>query len=203
MKTDPQDNIETISLSDDLDGLRSKIVSLEKELASIRSDTVTKLVSNKSEATLSHKKPAIIYKEDLASLVKILLLMSTPEIQARIMIDRPMNGGGAEIPERPEPREPREPKEPHEHHEPVEKSWFEKVKDKVHETLNRLREDAGHIEHGDFDKVSQETKTQIAESVRDYMNGNSQVEIPVGDKSAVIISKDNDNNVGVGFKIKF
>ena len=71
---------------------------------------------------------------------------------------------------------------------------------------DRISSDAAiaeHIANGEFDQISPEAKEKIAEGVVELMHGDTSVDIPVKENIDVIVTKDKDGKVGVGFVIRF
>lgn len=79
----------------------------------------------------------------------------------------------------------------------------ERVIDAVRERVERVREDVGHALTGDFDRISEDTKRELAESVRDSMEGRSRVDIPVNDQVTVQGRRERDGSVSVGIRVDF
>jgi len=77
----------------------------------------------------------------------------------------------------------------------------ERVVDAVRERVDRVKENVGHALSGDFDRISEDTKRDLAESVRDSMEGRSRVDIPVNDRVTIQGTRERDGSVRVGIKI--
>ncbi len=73
--------------------------------------------------------------------------------------------------------------------------------DAVRERVDRVREDVGHALNGDFDRISESTQRELAESIRDSMEGRSRVDIPVNDRVTIQGTREKDGSVHVGIKI--
>lgn len=77
----------------------------------------------------------------------------------------------------------------------------ERVVDAVRERVDRVKEDVGLALNGNFDRISEDTKRDLAESVRDSMEGRSRVDIPVNERVTVQGTREKDGSVRVGLKI--
>lgn len=79
----------------------------------------------------------------------------------------------------------------------------ERAIDAVRERVDRVREDIGHALDGNFDRISQDTQRELAESIRDSMEGRSRVDIPVNDRVTLQGTRERDGSVRVGIKVDF
>ncbi len=79
----------------------------------------------------------------------------------------------------------------------------DRVVDAVRERVDRVREDVGHALNGDFDQIKEDTKRELAEAVRDSMEGRSRVDIPVNDRVTVQGRRERDGSVSVGIRVDF
>ena len=77
----------------------------------------------------------------------------------------------------------------------------ERVIDAVRERVQRVKEDVGHALDGNFDRVSEDTKRDLAQSIQDSMEGRSRVDIPVNDRVTVQGRRERDGSVSVGIRI--
>jgi len=69
------------------------------------------------------------------------------------------------------------------------------------EEFDRVKEDVGHALDGNFDRVSEDTKRDLAQSVLDSMKGTSRIDIPINDRVTVQGRRERDGSVSVGIKI--
>jgi hypothetical protein len=74
--------------------------------------------------------------------------------------------------------------------------------DAVRERVDRIREDVGNALDGNFDRISPETQRELAESVRDAMEGRSRVDIPVNDRVTIQGSRERDGSILVGIRVE-
>lgn len=74
--------------------------------------------------------------------------------------------------------------------------------DTVRERVDRIREDVGNALDGNFDRISPETQRELAESVRDAMEGRSRVDIPVNDRVTIQGSRERDGSIRVGIRVE-
>jgi hypothetical protein len=77
----------------------------------------------------------------------------------------------------------------------------ERTIDAVRERVDRVKDDVGHALNGDFDRISESTQRELAESIRDSMEGRSRVDIPVNDRVTIQGTRERDGSVRVGIKI--
>ncbi len=78
----------------------------------------------------------------------------------------------------------------------------DRVIEVVRERVDRVRDDVGHALDGNFDRISPETRRDLAESVQNAMEGRSRVDIPVNDRVTIQGSRERDGSVRVGVRIE-
>lgn len=75
------------------------------------------------------------------------------------------------------------------------------ITDRFRERVDRIREDVGNALDGNFDRISPETQRELAESVRDAMEGRSRVDIPVNDRVTIQGFRERDGSIRVGIRV--
>jgi hypothetical protein len=73
--------------------------------------------------------------------------------------------------------------------------------DRFLDRIDRVREDVGHAVEGNFDRISEDTKREAAEAVRDHMEGVTRVEIPVNDRVTLEGRRERDGTIGVSLRV--
>ena len=73
----------------------------------------------------------------------------------------------------------------------------------ISEKAERIAKDVEHSVRGDFDRVSHETKRDVAEAVRDHMEGRTRVEIRVNDRVSIEGRREKDGTVVGTIKVDF
>lgn len=71
------------------------------------------------------------------------------------------------------------------------------------EKAKRYGEDIGHAIEGNFERISEKTKREVAEGIKDRMEGRSRVEYRINERVTVGGYRKKDGTVGVTLKIDF
>lgn len=77
----------------------------------------------------------------------------------------------------------------------------ERVIDAVREKVDRYSEDVGHALNGDFKEINKDSQRELADAIRDSMEGRSRVDIPMNDRVTIQGTRERDGSVRVGIKI--
>ncbi len=68
-------------------------------------------------------------------------------------------------------------------------------RDRIDERAERIKTDLGHAMNGNFDRISDATRREVAEAVRDHMQGRSRVEVPVNDRVTIEGRREKDGTI--------
>lgn len=67
----------------------------------------------------------------------------------------------------------------------------------------RIARDVELALRGDYDDISEDTQKEIAEMLRDHLDGRSRVEIPINDRVTIEGRRERDGTVITSIKIDF
>jgi hypothetical protein len=74
--------------------------------------------------------------------------------------------------------------------------------DHVRERVDTVRTDVGHALDGNFDRISPDTHRELAESVKNAMEGRSRVDIPMNDRVTIQGTRERDSSVRIGIRVE-
>lgn len=72
----------------------------------------------------------------------------------------------------------------------------------MRERVERVAKDIEKVARGDFD-ISHETRRDLAEAIRDRMEGRQSYEYKYNDRVTVEGYRKNDGEIGINFKVSF
>ena len=77
------------------------------------------------------------------------------------------------------------------------------MSDDLKAKAKRIALDVEHALRGDHDAISEDTKREIAEMLRDHLDGRSRVEVPINDRVTLEGRRERDGTVITSIKIEF
>ena len=80
---------------------------------------------------------------------------------------------------------------------------IDRLREGVRNRTERYERDIGHALRGDFGRISEDTRREIAEALKDHMEGRTRVVLPINERVSIEGRRERDGSISVGMKIDF